>query len=122
MCQTSTCLPTPEQVHALVRRGLGARLATFAFAPDPERYRCIGPAPAGQEGSRGLSHTRAGPCTFFKSGHCELHEDGKPLEGQLARHDRPWLPIRLHVLEQWTRSAFDSARAALDAPREVCDA
>ena len=114
MCESSTCLPTPDEALALVARGLGHRLATFAFEPDPAKYRCVGPAPAGQEGARDLSHTRSGPCTFYRDGGCELHDSGKPLEGRLAHHDRPWLPIRMQVLGEWKPKLYSATVSVLN--------
>ena len=115
MCASSTCLPTPAQALGLIERGFAGQLATYAFEPDPKSLRCVGPAPRGQEGARNLPHTRAGPCTFHVNGGCELHGIAKPLEGQLAQHDRPWLPIRLHIMASWTREEFDGVVAALNS-------
>lgn len=110
-CARSTCLPTPDEARALIRAGLGDRLATYEF--DGQRF--VGPAPKGQEGARGLWHTRhEGGCTFFDGRHCELHARGlKPLEGRLAHHDRPWLPVRLHVMAHWRGKQFESVDKAL---------
>lgn len=114
MCEHSTCLPTPDEARALIRAGHGARLATYAFAPDPSKLRFVGPAVRGSEGGRGLAHTRGGACTFYADGKCSLHDAGlKPLEGRLALHDRPWLPVRMHVAATWKGRQFDSVLAAL---------
>ncbi len=109
MCNSSTCLPTPQEVRELLRRGYARRLATYRFMPDPTRLAVLGPAPRGQEGAEDLAHTQTGPCTFFHDGLCELHEPRlKPLEGRLAHHSIPWQPVRMHVLEHWKGRQFDS--------------
>ena len=114
MCARSTCVPTPEQARELIRRGYGARLATYEFRLGGPKL--VAPAPRGREGARGLPDTLQGACTFYRDGLCELHTLGlKPLEGQLAHHDRPWPPIRMHVASQWQHGRrFDSIVAALD--------
>ncbi len=113
MCNSSTCLPTPQEARELVRRGYGPRLATYRFMPDPARLAVLGPAPRGQEGAQDLPHTQAGPCTFFQDGLCELHALRlKPLEGRLAHHSIPWQPVRLHLLSHWKGRQFDSVASA----------
>lgn len=116
MCADSTCLPTPDEARDLIRRGFGARLATYRFHPDPEKLAAVGPAPAGREGARDLPMTKTGvPCTFFDGQHCELHAAGlKPWEGRMALHDRPWQPIRMALLRSWAGRRFDSVVVALD--------
>lgn len=115
MCATSTCLPTPEGARELIRRGFGPRLASYRFAPDPQTLAFVGPAPKGREGARNLMHTMGGACTFFDGEHCELHALGlKPLEGQLALHDRPWQVVRLHICSTWKGKQFDSVLAMLE--------
>lgn len=120
MCEGSTCLPTPEGARALIRAGLGDRLASYAFHTDQGLQRFIGPAPAGMEGGRELPDTRRGRCTFKTAEGCELHAGGlKPQEGQLAHHDRHWLPIRMEVCRTWRGRQFDSVMAALDRNTEA---
>lgn len=114
MCANSTCLPTPNEAQALIEAGYGPRLATYRFWPDRDNMAVIGPAPRGREGSRNLMHTKRG-CTFFDGRHCELHSQGlKPLEGRLAHHDRPWQPLRLHMIKHWRREMFESVETMLD--------
>ena len=119
MCAASSCLPTPAEARALIRRGYGARLSTYAFAPDPESMRYVGPSPKGQEGARDLWNTACAACTFHTDdGRCELHDLGlKPLEGRIAHHDRPFQQVRLHVMATWKGRQFESVRAALDRVR-----
>ncbi len=112
MCANSTCLPTPEQVRSLVKAGYANRLATYTWGG--RHY--IAPAPKGMEGGRDLESTILGACTFFDGKHCEIHSI-KPLEGQLADHDRHWQPIRLYVMAQWKGKQCDSVLKALDKPR-----
>jgi hypothetical protein len=113
MCQHSTCLPTPEGARALIRAGHGARLATYLLATDAGLRRFVGPAPAGLEGAADVPNTR-GRCTFATDAGCELHASGlKPLEGQLAHHSRPWLPIRMQVGGEWRGRQFESVSAML---------
>ncbi len=103
MCAHSTCLPTPDEAKKLIDAGYGDRLARYEWqgcgwaVPN-----AVGPAPKGKAGKT-LSTTQAGECTFrLEDGRCELHDKGlKPLEGRLARHDRPWQPIRIEVLRHW---------------------
>ena len=114
MCASSTCLPTPDEARALIRAGFADRLATYKFSPHDTALRFVGPAPAGQEGARDVPHNRVA-CTFHKDGLCELHHIRlKPLEGRLAHHDRPWLPIREHVAGTWKGRKFHSVAAQLD--------
>lgn len=118
MCEHSTCLPTPAEARELIRRGFADRLATYRFWPQPDKLAFVGPAPAGKEGAD-LSTTKQGACTFYVNGLCELHALGlKPLEGRLAHHDRPWLPIREHVAGQWRGMQFVSVKAALSRTTE----
>jgi hypothetical protein len=115
MCARSTCLPTPAGARELIRQGFGPRLASYRFAPDPQTLAFVGPAPRGQEGARDLMHTMSGACTFFDGERCELHALGlKPLEGQLALHDRPWQAVRLHICSTWKGKQFDSVLAMLE--------
>lgn len=110
MCAHSTCLPTPDEARELIRRGYGPRLAAYHF-----EIEVVGPAPAGMEGRLDLRHTRYGACTFrTPDGLCELHELGlKPLEGREAHHDKPWLPVRLHVATFWTPDQFAALQDSL---------
>lgn len=110
MCANSTCLPTPQEVRALIKAGHGNRLATYTWGG---KY-YIAPAPKGREGDRGLVSTKIGACTFFDGKHCEIHGKLKPLEGRLALHDRPWKPIRFHVMQTWRGKQFESVLKALD--------
>jgi hypothetical protein len=113
MCNSSTCLPTPQEARELLRRGYAERLATYRFMPDPAQLAVLGPAPRGQEGAEDLPHTQAGPCTFFHNGLCELHDLRlKPLEGRLAHHSIPWQPVRMHLLSHWKGRQFDSVTTA----------
>lgn len=108
MCAHSVCLPTPSEARDLVKRYPG-RMGAYVFA-DGAGY--IAPATVGHEGKT-LSHTRAGACTFHGEGGCELHDNGKPLEGRLAHHTRPWQAVRLHVIQHWHGKQFESVRASL---------
>jgi len=100
MCANSTCLPSPEEARNLIKLGYGPSLAHYKFGGGGE---LVGPAPLGMENQKNLPHTRFGPCTFFKNNLCTLHEKGlKPLEGRLAHHSLPWIPIRVHLLNLWT--------------------
>ena len=109
MCERSCCLPTPDEARALIRAGHGARLSRYSFPAG----RVIGPSPAGMEGAD-LTDTNHGACTFYRGGLCELHDAGlKPLEGRLAGHGKPWLPIRQHVVSHWRGKRFESVSAML---------
>jgi hypothetical protein len=117
MCEHSTCLPTPEEASKLISRGYGARMATYAFSPDRERYRFVGPSIVGCEGGRLLSSTKGGACTFRRDdGRCELHDlNLKPMEGRLAHHSRDWLPVRMEVVARWGRGDFQRLSAEMGA-------
>lgn len=119
MCARTTCLPTPDEARALIRAGFADRLATYRFWPQGAGMDYVGPAPAGQEGSRDLPNTKAG-CTFHKGGLCELHDLGlKPWEGRVAHHTRDSQPIRQAVMRSWKGKQFDSVVATLNAHMRV---
>lgn len=96
MCEHSVCLPTPQEAASLLER-FPTRMGKYRF-DDGREY--TAPATVGFEG-RVLSNTNMGSCTFHKNGLCELHNNGKPLEGRLAHHDTPWQQVRLHVISTW---------------------
>lgn len=99
MCQGSVCLPTPAEAEDLCKR-FPERMSQYVFE-DGRRY--IAPGPAGLE-NRTLPRTNMARCTFCKpDGHCELHGDGKPLEGRLAHHTRDWREVRIQVIEHWNQ-------------------
>ena len=97
MCETSTCLPTPQEAAALQAR-FPERMAEYVFSRT-----VIAPAPAGREGQGlPLCSTNLGRCTFRSAEGCELHALGlKPMEGRLAHHDRNTDAVRMSVLAHW---------------------
>ncbi len=115
MCRHSTCLPTPDEALTLIEQGYGARLARYEWIGCGSAVpNAIGPAPKGREGMT-LYDTQQGACTFhLPDGRCELHDLGlKPLEGRLARHDRPWMPIRTAVLKRWVGDSYERVSGKL---------
>lgn len=82
-CTVTPCLPTPEDVQALVDAGYKHRLADTIWAAGvimglTDRY-ILMVAP--------IYDRSKGACTFFTNGLCELHEKGlKPTEGRLSHH------------------------------------
>lgn len=108
MCEHSVCIPTPDEARALIRLD-PRRMARYEFPAGS----VVAPAIKGKSGT--LLSTREGPCTFYGEHGCELHDKGlKPLEGRLARHDRPWLPIRMEVMKHWRGKRYESVAAQLE--------
>ena len=97
MCAHSVCLPTPQEAEQLLAR-FPTRMGKYQF-DDGRVY--TAPATVGHEGET-LPTTNVGACTFrLSSGLCELHDNGKPLEGRIAHHNIPWQQARLHVIATW---------------------
>lgn len=121
MCAGSTCMPTVAEARTLIRAGYGPRLARYEPRGTAE-HAFVAPAPKGLENTV-LKTTNSGQCTFFSGGGCELHALGlKPLEGRLARHDRPWPLVRKQVYLDWVGKRYASVVARLESQPQHGDA
>lgn len=82
MCATSPCLPSPEDVVALIKNGFEDKLVLSTYRDRKygfsEGFDMIAPRTK-----------KDGSCVFFNSDKlCDLHELGlKPILGKLADHD-----------------------------------
>lgn len=106
MCAHSSCVPTPDEARALIKRGYADRMACFMQSRDGVVSRYVAP--------RFGADQAFGPCTFFRDGLCELHDIGlKPLEGRLAHHSLNPSVVRSEVLRHWRGKTFESVEKQL---------
>jgi hypothetical protein len=110
MCERP-CWGTPDEIARIIDAGHADRLSLDWWDTCHGDIPVLAPAERGYEGRRAANWPSGAGCTFFANGRCLLHTSRlKPMEGRVARHDRPrdeYMRVKEWIVAQW-----ETARAA----------
>lgn len=103
-CERRPCFPTPAEATRLREKYPDRFVRDNSVSIGPRNIVVWRPKGSNEE-SDGLYRGHKARCTFLTTdGRCELHDDGKPLEGRLASHhltDRESALLRAAVAQMW---------------------
>lgn len=103
MCQRP-CWGTPDEIRRIIEAGDARRLSLDWWDGGDGILYVLAPANRGYERRKAPTYSDKG-CAFFANGRCLLHGQRlKPMEGRVARHDRPqdeYLRVKHWIVDQW---------------------
>ena len=112
MCRRP-CWPTPAEAVALMDRGLSKRLMCDWWEADEElpHTKILCGASSGRGGKSAPNNPIGAYCSFLSAdGRCELHGNGKPIEGRKATCKGNNPDLHVSIAAAWNT---DEGRAAV---------